>query len=334
MKRYDMTKIKERGSLFNAIISARKAGKTFQIKINMVKEWLENKNRFVYVRRRDVEITASKMSTFFDKIQAKGYYTEHELKYEKGAFYCDGELMGWTMALSTSHNDRSMDFVNVTDIYFEEFVILVSNTQDYLDNEVEKFLDLYETINRDDTDIRVWFLGNKIHEFNPYFLYFDIIPPKEGIKTINDFSVEVWKNDDFSEQRTDTRFGKMIKNTSFGDYSIKNESFVDNTSFVKQIPNAVTPIFGVVHNGTVVYFLQHKNSMKWYVTSNKKYTVAEMYCTSISDERPDIQFIKKARSRRNGWLHYYIEAVKRNNVFYACSKDMEVGRDVNKFIYF
>ena len=61
---------------------------------------------------------------------------------------------------------------------FDEF-IETKKGRNYLQNEVEMFLDLIETVNRlriDRPEVRVYLLANKVTFVNPYFTYFNIKP--------------------------------------------------------------------------------------------------------------------------------------------------------------
>lgn len=133
----------------------------------------------------------------------------------------------------------------------------------YLKDEVFKFLELYSTIARD-KDIPVYFIGNNIQLYNPYFIYFDLKPPATGIKKWHDMAVEIWQNEDLEIEKSKSRFGKIISHTAYGDYSIKNNSFQTNTNLIRKwikvlhrylILNSITTYMGF--GGLIVlYFLQ------------------------------------------------------------------------------
>lgn len=326
---YTMDKIKQKDALFNAIISARTGGKTFSAKLNMIENGLKG-HRFVYTRRRDKEIEAKKMLGFFDKIQAKGYYTDCEFKWDKGYFFAGDKMIGYTTAVSTSVNDRSVDFVNVSDIYYEEFVLKEDAQHRYLEDEVFKFLELYTTIARND-EVKVWFIGNKIREFNPYFLYFDIIPPKQGIKVYNDFAVEVWKNEHFVEERKKTRFGKLIDGTAYADYAIENEAYEDGSSFIQKLPTRSIPFFRIEHMGSL-YMVWRRYDGCLHIGGDVNVKVG--YNVTTDENKVSPQLISTKNFRNTPFGKNYVLNLRKNQIYYTTSKVEEVGRFFNKKMYF
>lgn len=324
---YELDNIEKRGKLFNWIVTGRGSGKTTAIKKRIVEKGLEGK-KSVYIRRNKVECENRRMKDFFSKIQSLGYYSEYSLEYDHHEFKCDGQVIGYAVPLSTSVNERSIDYIGVTDIYFEEFVLREDDKHHYLKNEVELFLELYVTISRN-TDVRVWFVGNNIETFNPYFLYFNIYPEKEGIKCWKDHAIEFYRNEEFEKMVSDTRFGKLISDTPYGDYSIKNSSLMVQKQFIRKRPKATTPLFNIIY-------------------MSKKYGVyGSRNCTIFIDELPnnkqDISFTKNDNNTSNvTWkafrttfeCKFYIQALKNNSIFYSSEKTEQIGRTVNRILYF
>lgn len=325
---YDISKIDSKNKLFNFIIGARSCGKTFACKKRMISEFLEHGHRFVYVRRRPTEIIKNTMKTFFSKLQIENYYTEHIFTYEDNSFYIDGELMGYVVPLSTSINVRSIDYLGVTDIYYEEFCLLEDDRHKYLKDEVFTFLELYSTIARF-SDVRVWFIGNKIREFNPYYLYFDIKPPESGIKVWKDFAIENIKSNVFVENMKKTRFGNLISGTSYSNYNIENQSFKNNDDFILSPPKRSTPVFNIYDNGTY-YTMYHSKDGRYFL--KQEFVKTDIILTSRENLNPDRILPKQFKEQPEG--KYYIKALKQNKVFYNDSKCEEILLKYNKQIYF
>lgn len=326
---YSLDKIEKKNCLFNAIITLRGGGKTFAIKRRMIEKGLQGK-KFVYLRRRDRELQNDKMRLFFDKIQSCGYYPDHKLEYDKGIFYCDGKIIGYGTSLSTSVNERSVDFVGVTDVYFEEFVLHEDGVHKYLNDEVITCLEMYSTIARDE-NVRMWFLGNKIQEFNPYFLYFDIKPPKKGIKVWNDFAVEVWDNPDIINAKKETRFGKLVNGTAYGDYAIDNIALESQESFIIPLPKGSSPFYHMYADGHL-YTL-------WKTTSNgvcvsecgTRYKI-KTFVLNQRDNQPGVDSIEMFKYSPFGV--YYKNALIHNKLFYTSGKCEEIARQLSRKIYF
>lgn len=332
---YSMENIEKYDALFNYIITARGGGKTFSMKKRMIDRFLEDGSRFVYVRRRPVEIENRKMKDFWYKPQSYGIYPELKLSYDTGEFLLGDKSMGTAVGLSTSHNLRSVDFRNVTDIYFEEFVLKREPKVDYLNDEVDKFLELYSTVAREE-DVKAWFLGNRLHDFNPYFLYFDLIPPKIGnIKKWGEHAIEVWQGAKFVEEKIGSRFGKIISGTKYESYAVKNDTLTDNVNFISSIPKAARIIMQILHYDKIynAYYDYSKDSM--YVGQGNGWMSGVLaVCTNEVDETSKILGIRDARSTRELAMLKYINRLKQNRIYYTSTKVQEVCREINKLAYF
>ena len=80
----------------------------------------------------------------------------------------------------------------------------------YLQNEVNTFLRLLETLGRM-RDIRVFLLGNSADILNPYFLYFDLqLPYNNDIALFRDNTIllQYMTNQKYREAKKQTRFRK------------------------------------------------------------------------------------------------------------------------------
>lgn len=324
---YSLDKIDKKGKLFNWIVSARGPGKTTACKRRMVERGIKG-NRFVYVRRNKVECENRQMKDFFTKIQLLGYYRDLDLRYDHGAMYCGNDVIGYAVPLSTSVNERSMDYINVTDIYFEEFILREDATHHYLKNEVELFLELYTTVSRN-TDPRCWFVGNNIETFNPYFLYFNIYPKEEGIKVWKDHAIEFYRNTEFENMVSNTRFGRLISDTNYGDYAIDNQSLLANQSFIKKRPKASRGIFDIVYMGKK-YGVYASNKMLVFIDE------APCGKVPVSFTREDNNFGNITyREFKGMWESgYYLSALKKNRIFYSSEKTEQIGRIINRILYF
>lgn len=340
---YNFNEISKQNKLFNFVITPRSAGKTIAFKQRAVERGLDGQ-RFVYVRRRSTEISSSKMMGFFDKMQ-KFYFSDINLEYQNGHFYhrvraesddmskkgeiLEETLLGYAVSLSTGINERSVDFVDVTDIYFEEFVLTPDSHHNYLEDEVFKFLELYSTIARED-EVRVWFLGNKLQEYNPYFLYFDIKPPTDGIKCWKDFAVECWQDLRFIEHKENTRFGRLVEGTAYADYAIKNVGFENNYNFCRPLPKRAHPYVNVLYNG------------QWYtlyICQDATMQIAEHLvdcddktCIDVKDMSPQVMHFKTYRKTMRGSM--IRKALEHNKFFYQSPKSEEVFRVIAKSLYF
>ena len=198
-----------------------------------MKNWLQKKSQFVYIRRYETELPAAEMRNFFDDVAHE--FPGHTWKSGQGLMRCDGEICGWYLPLSKATMLKSIPFPNVDLICFDEFII-ETGVYRYLSNEVRSFLECYSTISRD-RDVKAVFLSNAITFANPYFIYFEIsLEEGQKLKLTKDISLEYVENEEFKEHQRNTRFGRLISKTEYGDYAIENKFILDNETFIAKLP--------------------------------------------------------------------------------------------------
>lgn len=203
-------------------------GKTYGAKKMVVNNYLKKNEQFVYIRRYDNELKKS-VPNFFTDINKNEEYKEHNLYTKSKKFYCDEKVFGFATRLTEAQDLKGSTFTDVSTIIFDEFIIEKSR-RSYLPNEVNIMLGVIESIART-RNIRVFFLGNSVSTTNPYYLYFDLIPPyNSDIKTFKDglILVQHMHNTAYRQAKKETAFGKLVENTEYGDYAINNK-FVDET---------------------------------------------------------------------------------------------------------
>ena len=139
-----------------------------------IKRFLKTGKQFIYLRRYKTEFDDFK--NFFNDIMDEFPDTTFEVKGKK--IYIDGELAGYGIPLSTALTKKSVSYERVELIGFDEFVI-DSKVIHYLSNEVDAFLEFYETVARTRDNVRVLFLSNAVSVVNPYFMYWNLRPNSE-----------------------------------------------------------------------------------------------------------------------------------------------------------
>ena len=203
---WDPNRTASYNALFNFIVGSRGAGKTYGILKRGISRFLKSpksrRSQFIYMRRMKTELkdlTTANHGTLFDAVAAE--FPDHELVARGNVLTCDGEVMGYGMALSTSSIKKSVAYPQVREIYFDEFIIDNTRTYHYLPDEVRKFQDAYETIARPGNDPErpdtiAWFLSNAVTISNPYFAEYGLRPPVNGTSSDSGrrgtFSCKAW----------------------------------------------------------------------------------------------------------------------------------------------
>ena len=238
----DFNKIISYGALLNFVVAERGVGKSYGAKKYIVNHFKKKHKQTCYIRRYNRELEEALMKhskpIFFD--QVKNEFPNDKLSNNKELLYCNGEICGFCMPLSTSNILKSSTFENVDTIIFDEFII-DKGCYHYLRNEVVMLLELIETIGRL-RDIKVLLLGNAISITNPYFTELNItLPYNSEFKILKKDDkgqplslIYYGKNLKYREEKKKTRFGQLISDTQYGKYAIDNEMLRDSKSFIKK----------------------------------------------------------------------------------------------------
>lgn len=284
---WDISRCLSYNCLFNFIVGARGVGKTYGSKKFVIKDFLRNGNQFVYVRRYKEEL--KKMKRFFDDIQDE--FPDTEFKVSPPNFIINDKVAGTYMPLSTAKIEKSTPFPKVRTIIFDEF-ILDKGTHHYLPDEVTNFLELYSTVARD-RDVRVLFLSNALTVTNPYFMYFDIhLPYGKDITSKNDILIEMVRDEEYKTHIESTRFGKLIKNTQYGDYAISNEFLRDDSTFIEKKPDTCSYSFTMRYKDAYYGVWTDRMTGFLFVSTDVDKNCKFCYAITQADHAPNMVLLK------------------------------------------
>jgi hypothetical protein len=228
----------------------------------VINRFKKNGKQFVWVRRYQTEIDT--LTDFWADI--KSFFPNDELSQQGNELYINGELAGYLIALSTSMRLKSVAFPLVTTIIFDEFII-DKGRLNYLRNEAQVFMELYETIARMRENVVAVFLGNAISIVNPYFDFFKISPQLGRRYTKKDgVCIEFYFNEEFINKKENTAFGRLIKDTSYGEYNMKNKFLRDSDSFIEARPaTANLKLYQFIFDGDRFSLWQDYKYQRYYV---------------------------------------------------------------------
>ena len=277
---YDANKTLSRQRLFNFVVGARGCGKTYGAKKHVIKQFLRRGKQFVYLRRYETEMPSAEMRNFFDDIAQE--FPEATFKSDRGLFRINGNIAGWYFPLSKSVMLKSIPFPNVGLIIFDEFIIEVG-IYHYLPNEVRTFLECYSTISRD-RDIPVLFLSNAITMTNPYFLYFGLsLQDGQTVKLTEFISLELIQSVEYENHVANTKFGRLIAGTDYGEYNAKNKFLLDTETFIETLPPSCSYICTFIISGKNIGYFVSPEISKWYISEKYDATCTRKYALVFSE---------------------------------------------------
>ena len=256
---YNLDKLYSRDFLIALVIGERGVGKSFSTKLAMLKRFIRTGEQFIYIRRYKTELDTA-LATFWDDLQANGYFDDLDLKVQKSKmltkFTCDGAVCGYAIPLSTANILKSTSFPDVSTIIMDEFLLDNAGTYRYLKHEVTLLLDVIETVFRL-RDGKVILLGNNLAPHaSPYFCYWNLELPEEGkeFRSFNDGAIVVQyiRNEEYRKAKKESKFGKLITGTDYGDYAIDNVALRENSDFIAKKPDKSQFFGALIMNGVSI----------------------------------------------------------------------------------
>lgn len=288
---YDKQQLLSHNKLLNMVLSNRGGGKTFHFTRWAIDDYKKSKRQCVWVRRYQTEIDEMLLNgKFFDAVRE--YYPSDELTIEGNLGKVNGEVAIYFIALSTSRQLKSNNYPHVNKIVFDEFIIDKGRVT-YLKNEVEVFLDLYETVARLRDNVRAVLLANAVTVVNPYFLFWGIKPdPAKRFTIKGQVCVEFFTDADFIDQKKKTRFGQLISGTRYGKYAIDNEWLMDSETFIEKKTSKAEFMLGMKYMGIMYGFWVDYKEGLIYVNRQFDPSSYALYCLTKDDHEANLLLIK------------------------------------------
>ena len=330
-------------ALFNFIIGNRGGGKSYGCKEYVLKNFIKKHEQFAYVRRYKDDLTEPMKQFFKDVIKEfpdyeymidnmKIYFRkkidttgiENKKEISELLKWKESDICGYGFVLSTASNKKSISYPEITTLMFDEFLLDKGN-QRYVKNEVNAFLNLYETIARPGTDhkrVICFLLANAITITNPYFLYFDLkIPNKKdrNNKWIwkhpnKSILVEDVKIEKFIDRKRKTEFGTIVSDTAYSEYSIENKFLYDSDTFVeKRSKNSIYFFTFIYKEFTFGVWVDYHIGKMW-VSKKVDNGYHYNYSITLDDHKPNTMLLKDRN--RCGRFRNFLDNYKVGNVYF------------------
>lgn len=327
---YNPQKMLSYNRILNFIIGARGIGKSFAMKEHPIRRFLKNGEQFIYLRRFKTEL--KKVDNYFADIEASGKFPGVTFEVKGRTLLINEKVAGWAVALSTWQNEKSNSYPNVSNIIFDEFIREKDNSG-YLPNEVDALLNFMDTVFRDRDNVRCVCLSNSVSLVNPYFIYFNLMPNTDKrYNAYRDILVEIPDSEDFANYRRNTKFGRLIDGTEYGDMSLNNEFVNDSTVFIEKRTKESRFQFSLVYKGLnmgvwvdleqgLMYLSQDfdPSSRLFFAMTTDDFNENAL----LMDKWKDNYYLKKMVSAfKNGYLRFDNQVIR--NTAYEMFKKMGV----------
>lgn len=250
-------------AIINMVIGPRGSGKTYGLKKRAVVNWEKKRKKFMYMRRYDSELKLVQENLFADINRDLGT----DIYYKDNKFWFEDQVFGYPIALTKSSSLKSASFPDVTLLIFDEFIIDETQHQRYLQNEVNKFLNLYETVARMREDLIAFLLANSLSFVNPYSIYWNLKNDgRKIVKAQNGLVLcELWQDEEYTEAKQKTKFGQLITGTDFEKMAVQNQFILDSDTFIQPKHKKARYYIGLIVEGRTyalwyyqgIYYVDH-----------------------------------------------------------------------------
>lgn len=184
---YDLSNILKFNVLYYVIFGTRSYGKTFQVLLKILYEYLKYGYQGASFKRFSEDFKGKFSSDLMNKLVQNDKYGNiistftdnyfNNVKYYSNSYYLikveNGEIIredvlpfikGYSIASEERYKSGTEE-PNIKTFLFDEFI----SRNGYLEDEFTKFMSLCSTLRRKRKDIKIFLLGNSINMYNPYF---------------------------------------------------------------------------------------------------------------------------------------------------------------------
>lgn len=306
---------------FNFLISQRRTGKTYTVQMYTTAKCIENNQQFIYVCRTESELNEGLLQDAYLKVLMKEfpgkefsidkkhiYYLEPVGEDKKGKTIYNKILIGYGIALSSVYKMKKKSFPLVKYIIFDEYTIEFNSKSSYVDGwkEPERFLNLYDTVDRNEDRVICFFMGNTLDFYNPYHIH-----PVFKLKNVN--IGEIWTNkfclfqrikpsEKLMEYNKKSKFSQMIEGSQYGKMANEGIYTEDNEDFIASMPAYSQYSMTFSYMGDK-YGVWADKINYWIVISNKiNPSYKRCYALTPKDHKEDTIYGKKNQVPHIKWL--------------------------------
>lgn len=301
----NMTGIIEMGYPFTLVTGARQIGKTY----GSIKYCMDNHIPFVYMRRTDKELKASKSDALSPFKKLDPDIQGKTIAGDVIGFYKGMDLIAPGVALTTMHNVRGISGAAYKKIIYDEFI--PETIARPIKGEFDAWTNAYETLNSNrelegEEPMQMIALANSNNAANPIFMGLRLVQVMEKMKTNHKI---LWTDDRrgillvnvegspiSQKKKKTTALGKLTSGTDFARMAYENDFAFDDFSNIGS--KSLKEYRPVVTVGEVTIY-RHKSRKEYYCSLHLAGSAPAVYGTS---EREIEAFSRGSGKLRDAYL--------------------------------
>lgn len=311
---YNPTKMLSYGRPYNISLGTRSIGKSTGFAIRLVLDYLKDGSQFVYMRRTDDELKMTAPTALNNAVLIiNNYYKDKPIKsyvYEKGKYYINDSLAGFSVALSTEYKTKSIDYSGVVWVLYDEFLprsgrYLGGKTNPFY--EVECLESFIQTCDRKvgeafSNRVRLICIGNNMTYYNPLilslqadrFLTTDVkmlAPKNESYVIEQTHSVEATKG---------VKDSNVFKMATDKTKRYAFEGGIDNNAFIGKPSGKLHDICNLIYKGETFGVYYSSEGVVW--VSKRKSMSNKNIAITCSDHSINLHLINSWRDAQETML--------------------------------
>lgn len=303
------------------VIGQNSIGKTFGLRLKAIERALHKKENFVEICRFQNE-TQEVGKNYFDKLQAKGFFTQFEFEFENSTFYLkinekERRVIGYIVSLTAFQSYKKRTYANVGYTIFDESILDATDRfHRYLNNEPLVLQKVCMTLWRPEPNIentgRLFLLGNSVGLINPYFDMLNISIPNYGYTWCNS---KTWLLD-YVEPREGIKDNNIVFSI-FGDNEksmFSNEFNEVTNDWIADKPSTAKFSFGVSYRHNVFGVWYNIADGIYYICDKvPKNTERPIWSLTREDDALNYEIAK----RSNNTMQYIVECYYNRSLRYS-----------------
>lgn len=310
----------------------RTGGKSFYWKRYCLRQFFKTEREFLYLRRHETDLDLT-IDSFFEDISPE--FPGKTLIHKKDTFraynlntHGDKVLIdkcGYTGSLNTSIKLKSIPKTKVDTIFFDEFIpddmrFLKPNNPAY---EPELIFSIYLTVargfNRPIRDeVKAILVSNVTSDYNPYYTYFGIDLRSAEYQVVNYVYAEKVMIDDARDAIMDSKIGKIMQGTRYGNYAMNNTPLYNYDIHIAQPPQKSHKMFQLYSHKWYCAYADLYNDILYFTDTGFDKTFKTNYkMTDVESQYPIPWF-------RGDVVKYVRKMVESDKVRFS-SGDVKIG---------
>lgn len=349
MKYYDWNKTLSYDADVTMVVGGRGIGKTYGARLQFIRDYIKNENRFVELVRNKTDLPAF-VGGYFSKIESNNEFPDYMFKAEGNKGYIAKKLSdkeknkqlkpkwdvcGYFLALSQAQKVKRNTYDRVKRIMLDEAIIdkRLSPYDRYLPNEFAIVASLVDTTSREIPGTpykkrpRLILLGNAVDLINPYFQRYKIYEPQFGYTWHDNKNMLLHyvKDAEYAhEKMVNTVAGRMLSGTIDGSISANNEFYIGTEDFVYKKPKNARFNFGIVYKERKYGVWVDDNEGYYYVNMNIPNNSKLVFALTANDNRVNYIMAKRMETALKGFIEMYYLGIVRFESQYIKESFIEV----------